>query len=232
MYGSRGAMFGSGVGSKRQRMMQSNPPYGGFPVVRLRGLPFNCADVDIFKFFAGLDIVDVLLVSKNGKSSGEAFVVFAGPMQVEIALRRDRQNMGRRYVEVFRCYKQDYYNAVAAEEEGVYENNEVHVRAKSYSESKEKLEYTEVLKMRGLPYSANKPQIVEFFSGYKVIEGRVHVVCRPDGKATGEAFVEFETAEEARRAMAKDKMSIGPRYVELFPTTREEARRAESRSRQ
>ncbi|WZZ12706.1 hypothetical protein YC2023_105795 [Brassica napus] len=226
-------MFGSGVGSKRQRMMQSNPPYGGFPVVRLRGLPFNCADVDIFKFFAGLDIVDVLLVSKNGKSSGEAFVVFAGPMQVEIALQRDRQNMGRRYVEVFRCYKQDYYNAVAAEEEeGAYENNEVHVRAKSYSESKEKLEYTEVLKMRGLPYSANKPQIVEFFSGYKVTEGRVHVVCRPDGKATGEAFVEFETAEEARRAMAKDKMSIGPRYVELFPTTREEARRAESRCRQ
>ncbi|KAF8101408.1 hypothetical protein N665_0205s0004 [Sinapis alba] len=245
-------MFGSsGVGSKRQRMMQSNPylavgtgatsfpPYGfvgAFPAVRLRGLPFNCADIDIFKFFAGLDIVDVLLVSKNGKFSGEAFVVFAGPMQVEIALQRDRQNMGRRYVEVFRCYKQDYYNAVAAEE-GAYENNEVHVspppsRAKRLFSEKEKLEYTEILKMRGLPYSANKPQIIEFFSGYKVIEGRVHVVCRPDGKATGEAYVEFETADEARRAMAKDKMSIGPRYVELFPTTREEARRAESRFRQ
>ncbi|VVB18400.1 unnamed protein product [Arabis nemorensis] len=244
MYGSRGAMLGSvgyEVGSKRQRMMQSNPylavpPYG-FPVVRLRGLPFNCADIDIFKFFAGLDIVDVLLLHKNRKFSGEAFVVFAGPMQVEVALQRDRQNIGRRYVEVFRCYKQDYYNAVAAEE-GAYEN-EVHVspppagpsRAKRFSEN-EKLEYTQVLKMRGLPYSVNKPQIIEFFSGYKVIEGRVHVVCRPDGKATGEAYVEFETAEEARRAMAKDKMSMGSRYVELFPTTREEARRAESRSRQ
>ncbi|KAJ0236619.1 RRM domain-containing protein [Hirschfeldia incana] len=250
-------MFGSGVGSKRQRMMQSNPssylavgtggassfpPYafvGTFPVVRLRGLPFNCADIDIFNFFTGLNIVDVLLVSKNGKFSGEAFVVFAGPMQVEIALQRDRHNMGRRYVEVFQCYKQDYYNAVAAEE-GAYENNDVHVspppagpsRAQQRFCEKDKLEYTEVLKMRGLPYSANKPQIIEFFSGYKVIEGRVHVVCRPDGKATGEAFVEFETAEEARRAMAKDKMSIGPRYVELFPTTREEARRSQSRSRQ
>ncbi|CAA7057001.1 unnamed protein product [Microthlaspi erraticum] len=253
-------MFGSGgyeVGSKRQRMMQSNsnsnpylavgtgatsfPPFGyagggggGFPVVRLRGIPFNCSDLDIFKFFAGLDIVDVLLVSKNGKFSGEAFVVFAGAMQVEIALQRDRQNMGRRYVEVFRCYKQDYYNAVAAEE-GAYENNEIvsppPARAKRYSE-KEKLEYTEVLKMRGLPYSVNKAQIIEFFSGYKVIQGRVHVVCRADGKATGEAYVEFETAEEARRAMAKDKMSIGSRYVELFPSRREESRRAESRSRQ
>ncbi|XP_020882834.1 heterogeneous nuclear ribonucleoprotein F isoform X2 [Arabidopsis lyrata subsp. lyrata] len=158
-------------------------------------------------------------------------------MQVEISLQRDRHNMGRRYVEVFRCSKQDYYNAVAAEE-GAYEYEArasppptVPSRAKRFSE-KEKLEYTEVLKMRGLPYSVNKPQIIEFFSGYKVIEGRVQVVCRPDGKATGEAFVEFETGEEARRAMAKDKMSIGSRYVELFPTTREEARRAEARSRQ
>lgn len=230
-------MFGSGVGSKRQRMMQSNPSYlavGTFPVVRLRGLPFNCADMDIFNFFTGLNIVDVLLVTKNGKFSGEAFVVFAGPMQVEIALQRDRQNMGRRYVEVFRCYKQDYYNAVAAEEGAASEYNlspPPPARAQQRFCEKEKLEYTEVLKMRGLPYSANKPQIIEFFSGYKVIEGRVHVVCRPDGKATGEAYVEFETAEEARRAMAKDKMSIGPRYVELFPTTREEARRAEPRSR-
>ncbi|XP_010484697.1 PREDICTED: heterogeneous nuclear ribonucleoprotein H2-like isoform X1 [Camelina sativa] len=258
MYGSRGgAMFGSGgyeVGSKRQRMMQSNPylavgsagastfpPFGYgppvFPVVRLRGLPFNCSDIDIFKFFAGLDIVDVFLVTKYGKFSGEAFVVFAGPMQVEIALQRDRHNMGRRYVEVFRSYKHDYYNAVAADE-GAYEY-EVRAspppptapsRAKRFTE-KDKLEYTEVLKMRGLPYSVNKPQIIDFFSGYKVIQGRVHVVSRPDGKATGEAFVEFETVEDARRAMAKDKMSIGSRYVELFPTTREEARRAESRSR-
>ncbi|XP_010550499.1 PREDICTED: heterogeneous nuclear ribonucleoprotein H isoform X2 [Tarenaya hassleriana] len=226
----------------------SFPPYGygagfqppTFPVVRLRGLPFNCSDMDIFKFFAGLDIVDVLLVNKNGRFSGEAFVVFSGPMQVQIALQRDRQNMGRRYVEVFRCYKQDYYNAVAAEVnyEGVYDNEggsgsppvSGPSRAKRFCE-KDKLEYTEVLKMRGLPYSVKKSQIVEFFSGYKVIEERVHIVCRPDGKATGEAYVEFETAEEAKKAMAKDKMSIGTRYVELFPSTLDEAQRSESRSR-
>ncbi|CAN8277732.1 unnamed protein product [Cochlearia groenlandica] len=256
-------MFGNEVGSKRQRMT-SNPylavPHygygvgvggggGGFPVVRLRGLPYNCSAIDIFKFFAGLDIVDVLLVSKKGKFTGEAFVVFAGPMQVEIALQRDRQNMGRRYVEVFRCSKQDYYNAVAAEEEA-YESEVLYnhspppagpgpskAKPKRFSDKEKKQqqleEYTEVLKMRGLPYSVNKAQIVEFFSGYKVIEERVHVACRPDGKATGEAYVEFETVEEARRAaMAKDKMSIGSRYVELFPTSHEDARRAESRSRQ
>ncbi|KAL9327198.1 hypothetical protein ACSQ67_007843 [Phaseolus vulgaris] len=255
--GKRGVSDGYEVGSKRQRMMESNPyfavssgtgslPYGyaggfqppPFPVVRLRGLPFNCTDIDILKFFAGLTIVDVLLVNKSGRFSGEAFVVFAGAMQVEFALQRDRQNMGRRYVEVFRCKKQDYYNAVAAEinYEGIYDND-YHgsspppSRSKRFSD-KDQMEYTEILKMRGLPFQVTKSQIVEFFKDFNLIEDRVHIACRPDGKATGEAYVEFVSAEEAKRAMSKDKMTIGSRYVELFPSTPDEARRAESRSRQ
>ncbi|XP_035549199.1 heterogeneous nuclear ribonucleoprotein H2-like isoform X2 [Juglans regia] len=257
MLGSGGFSDGYEVGSKRQRMMESNPyfavssstsgfqPYGygggfhppPFPVVRLRGLPFNCTDIEIFKFFAGLDIVDVLLVNKNGRFSGEAFVVFAGSMQVEFALQRDRQNMGRRYVEVFRCKRQDYYSAVAAEVnyEGIYDND-YHgspppARSKRFSD-KDQLEYTEILKMRGLPFSVKKTEIGEFFRDFKLMEERIHIACRPDGKATGEAYVEFASAEEAKRAMSKDKMTIGSRYVELFPSTPDEARRAESRSRQ
>lgn len=264
MFGSGGVSDGYEVGSKRQRMMESNPyfavssstggfppySYGGgggsssniqappFPVVRLRGLPFNCTDIDVFKFFAGLDIVDVLLVNKNGRFSGEAFVLFAGPIQVEFALQRDRQNMGRRYVEVFRCKKQDYYNAVATEVnyEGNYEAD-YHgsppppSRPKKQND-KDQLEYTEILKMRGLPFSVKKSEIVEFFKDYKLKEDRIHIACRPDGKATGEAYVEFASTEEAKGAMNKDKMTIGTRYVELFPSTPDEARRAESRSRQ
>ncbi|QCD82159.1 heterogeneous nuclear ribonucleoprotein F/H [Vigna unguiculata] len=182
------------------------------------GLPFNCTDIDILKFFAGLTIVDVLLVNKSGRFSGEAFVVFAGAMQVEFALQRDRQNMGRRYVEVFRCKKQDYYNAVAAEinYEGIYDND-YHgsspppSRSKRFSD-KDQMEYTEILKMRGLPFQVTKSQIVEFFKDFNLIEDRVHIACRPDGKATGEAYVEFVSAEEAKRAMSKDKMTIGSSY--------------------
>ncbi|KAK2966844.1 hypothetical protein RJ640_027803 [Escallonia rubra] len=208
-----------------------------FPVVRLRGLPFNCTDIDIFKFFAGLEIVDVLLVNKSGRFSGEAFVVFAGPMQADLALQRDRQNMGRRYVEVFRCKKQEYYHAVAAEVnyEGIYDNDfhgsPTPSRSKRFSD-KDQLEYTEILKLRGLPFSATKSDVLDFFREYKLRDDKVHIACRPDGKATGEAFVEFASAEEAKNAMGKDKMMIGSRYVELFPSTPDEARRAESRSRQ
>ncbi|KAL3845028.1 hypothetical protein ACJIZ3_002431 [Penstemon smallii] len=265
MYRHRGAMYGSGgvsdgyeIGSKRPRMTESNPyfavsssssnyqPYGygsrhqpsAFPVVRLRGLPFNCADVDVFKFFAGLDIVDVFLVNKDGRFSGEGFVLFAGHMQAELALQRDRQNMGRRYVEVFRCKKQDYYNAIAAEvSEGAYGSSEYRGASppaprRKRSPDKDNMEYTEILKMRGLPYSVKKTEIVKFFGDFNVPEDKIQIACRSDGKATGEAYVEFASAEEAKRAMCKDKMLIGSRYVELFPSTPDEARRAASRSRQ
>ncbi|KAK1305312.1 hypothetical protein QJS10_CPB11g02155 [Acorus calamus] len=278
MYGSRGAMYGSGgvsdgyeVGSKRPRMMDSSNPYfavsgggggtaglqsygygGGFPggasnlqtfpIVRLRGLPFNCDDMDVFRFFAGLDVVDILLIHKNGRFTGEAFVLFATPMQAEFALQRDHQNMGRRYVEVFRCKKLDYYHAIAAEVgyEGCYDQSEYQPPPPPLARSKkpvaadngEQMEFTEMLKLRGLPYSATKADIVEFFGEYGLTENNVHIACRPDGKATGEAYVEFGSVEEAKRATSKDKMMIGSRYVEIFPSTPEEARRAEYRSRQ
>uniref|UniRef100_A0A1D1ZA38 Heterogeneous nuclear ribonucleoprotein F n=1 Tax=Anthurium amnicola TaxID=1678845 RepID=A0A1D1ZA38_9ARAE len=279
VYGSRGAMWGSGgysdgyeVGSKRPRMMDSNPyfavsgstgyhssygsSYGGrelsygagfggygggggnvysFPVVRLRGLPFNCTDVDISKFFAGLDIVDCLLTNKNGRFSGEALVVFASPVQAEFALERDRQNIGHRYVEVFRCKKQDYYHAIAAEVSysGIFDNeyNRSSASMKTHDE-KDEMEYTEVLKLRGLPFSVTKSDIIEFFGEFELTEDDVHIALRADGKATGEAYVKFTSAEVAKKAMCMDRMTIGSRYVELFPSTPEESRRAEARSRQ
>ncbi|XP_034683855.1 heterogeneous nuclear ribonucleoprotein F isoform X2 [Vitis riparia] len=158
-------------------------------------------------------------------------------MQADFALQRDRQNMGRRYVEVFRCKKQDYYHAVASEVnyEGIYDND-FHgspppSRSKRFSD-KDQMEHTEILKLRGLPFSVKKSQILEFFGDFELGDDKVHIACRPDGKATGEAYVEFASAEEAKKAMGKDKMTIGSRYVELFPSTPDEARRAESRSRQ
>ncbi|NP_001335856.1 uncharacterized protein LOC100193205 isoform 1 [Zea mays] len=209
-----------------------------FPGVRLRGLPFDCNDIDICKFFVGLDIVDCLLVNKNGRFTGEAFVVFPTAMQTEFALHRNRQNMGRRYVEVFRCKKLEYYRAIANEvSQGGYFESEYRRSSpplsppKKPAEDKGSMEYTEVLKLRGLPYSATTEDIIKFFLEYELTEENVHIAISSDGKATGEAFVEFPTTEVAKTVMCKDKMTIGTRYVELFPSTPEEVSRARTRGR-
>ncbi|CAA6667326.1 unnamed protein product [Spirodela intermedia] len=174
----------------------SHPP--PFPVVRLRGLPFDCTELDIHEFFQGLDIVDVLFVHKNGRFSGEAFC-------------KNRQNMGRRYVEVFRSKRQEYYTAVAHEVSDSRGGSPAAAAA-----------HTGVLRMRGLPFSAGKEDVLDFFKDFSLSEESIFIVLNPDGRPTGEAFVDFGSAEDSKLAMVKDRMMLGSRYIELFPSATKE----------
>ncbi|MBA0767634.1 hypothetical protein Gotri_016497 [Gossypium trilobum] len=222
------------MGAKRQRIIDQGPSFYGnspgssfmytappppysyvsqpppFPVVRLRGLPFDCTETDVAEFFHGLDIVDVLFVHKNSKFTGEAFCVLGYPLQVDFALQKNRQNMGRRYVEVFRSKRQEYYKAIANEESA---------------------EHTGILRLRGLPFSAGKDDIMEFFKDFVLSEDAVHIVLNSEGRPSGEAFVEFTNAEDSKAAMSKDRMTLGSRYIELFPSFSEEMEEAISRGR-
>ena len=56
---------------------------GQFPCVRLKGLPFDATLEDILVFFQGLLLLDVLMVGQ-----GEAFVLFANPMDYQMAMQR------------------------------------------------------------------------------------------------------------------------------------------------
>ncbi|CAG9538533.1 unnamed protein product [Cercopithifilaria johnstoni] len=72
-------------------------------VVRLRGIPFSATNDDVKDFFSGLEVADVVIDKElGGRPSGEAFVRFASKQHAEMALERNRNNMGSRYVEVFR----------------------------------------------------------------------------------------------------------------------------------
>ena len=42
----------------------------------------------------------------------------------------------------------------------------------------------------------------------------VHMPKTPDGRSTGEAFVEFETEDDAVAALDKNNEHIGRRYIE------------------
>ena len=48
------------------------------------------------------------------------------------------------------------------------------------------------------------------------VPSQIHIHYGPNGRATGEADVEFETHEDATAAMEKDKHHMQHRYVELF----------------
>ncbi|XP_031110646.1 heterogeneous nuclear ribonucleoprotein F-like [Ipomoea triloba] len=200
-----------------------------FPVVRLRGLPFDCTEGEIADFLHGLDVVDVLLVHKGGRFTGEAYCVLGYPLQVDFALQRNRQNIGRRYVEVFRSKKQEYYRAIANEQSDGCSNSVP--RARSSEDGKDLAEHTGVLRLRGLPFSASKEDIIEFFKKFSLPEDSINIIANSEGRPTGDAFVEFADAEDSRAAMAKDRMTIGTRYIELFPSSHEELEETVSKGR-
>ncbi len=90
---------------------------GPFPCARVRGLPYEATPEDVLVFFQGLVVIDVvLLMPTQEDSSGEAYVVFANPMDFQMGLQRDRQNMGNRYLEIFQGKRSDYYAAIASQQ--------------------------------------------------------------------------------------------------------------------
>eukprot|EP00545_Synedropsis_sp_CCMP1620_P011770 CAMPEP_0119030466 /NCGR_PEP_ID=MMETSP1176-20130426/41043_1 /TAXON_ID=265551 /ORGANISM="Synedropsis recta cf, Strain CCMP1620" /LENGTH=353 /DNA_ID=CAMNT_0006986837 /DNA_START=624 /DNA_END=1685 /DNA_ORIENTATION=+ len=90
-------------------------------------------------------------------------------------------------------------------------------------------EHTGFLRMRGLPFSSAKDDIVKFFSGHKVIAETVVLTYRGDGRATGEGYIAFETPEDAQSAMTLHRNTMGSRYIELFISNKEEHNRAFTR---
>lgn len=59
--------------------------------------------------------------------------------------------------------------------------------------------------------------------------GGVTLQVDSDGRETGEAYVEFTKAEEAEKALYKDRQMIGHRYIEVFRSTHAEIRPVSSR---
>ena len=90
-------------------------------------------------------------------------------------------------------------------------------------------EHTGYLRMRGLPFSAAKEDIYVFFEEYNVVPDSIVLTYRSDGRATGEAYVQFMTGEDSTNAMALHRQMMGNRYIELFLSNKEEHGRALTR---
>ncbi|CAM9296836.1 unnamed protein product [Pylaiella littoralis] len=183
-------------------------------VVRMRGLPWSANEGDIRKFFDGLavekDGVHVTL-NRDGRPSGEAYVVFETEEAAKDALKRDKDKIGERWIDIFEATKGEVYSMTGGGKKGDQSGVSFDTTDSAY---------TGVVRMRGLPFEATKSQIRAFFADINVKESNIFIVTRPDGKASGEAFVLFATEAEAEKALLKDKEKLGDRWIDLFATNK------------
>ncbi|CAG0887832.1 unnamed protein product [Darwinula stevensoni] len=85
-------------------------------------------------------------------------------------------------------------------------------------------EEEDVIRMRGMPWSATPEEVIQFLSPAKVKGGKdgVHFTLSREGRPSGEAYVEMETKEDAKKALEKDHKNMGHRYIEVYTTKRNE----------
>jgi hypothetical protein len=81
---------------------------GPFPCVKVGSLPYDASLEDILLLFQGLVVIDVIILGQ-----GEAFVIFANPMDFQMALQRYVQGPRRldfiqRYSTVYRRRLNDW----------------------------------------------------------------------------------------------------------------------------
>jgi hypothetical protein len=62
------------------------------------------------------------------------------------------------------------------------------------------------------------------------VEDSILLTYRGDGRSTGEGYVAFKNAADAKNAMALHRSTIGSRYIELFISNKEEHARNVARS--
>lgn len=73
-----------------------------------------------------------------------------------------------------------------------------------------------IVKLRGLPWSATTDDVIKFFKDCTILGGKagVHMTTSREGRPSGEAFVEFQSAEDVHRAIKRDRDHMGNRYIE------------------
>lgn len=147
------------------------------------------------------------IYTREGRPSGEAFVELESEDEVKLALKKDRETMGHRYVEVFKS------NSV--EMDWVLK----HTGPNSPDTANDGF-----VRLRGLPFGCSKEEIVQFFSGLEIVPNGMTLPVDFQGRSTGEAFVQFASQEIAEKALKKHKERIGHRYIEIFKSSRAEVR--------
>uniref|UniRef100_A0A8C9LT06 RRM domain-containing protein n=1 Tax=Piliocolobus tephrosceles TaxID=591936 RepID=A0A8C9LT06_9PRIM len=133
-------------------MMLSTEGREGF-AVKVRGLPWSCSVNEVMRFFSDRRIQNGtsgirFIYTREGRPSGEAFVELESEEEVNLALKKGRETMGHRYVEVFQS------NSV-----------EMDWVLKHTGPNSPDAANDDFVRLRGLPFGCSKEEIVQFFSG-------------------------------------------------------------------
>jgi len=185
-------------------------------IVKARGLPWSATTKDVASFFDDCNIVGEesgihLTMDRNGRPSGECFIELASLKDVEKAKAHNKENMGKRYIEIQDAKRAEMEWFVNRMPGGAGGNKMAGGMGG---------ENDGFVRLRGLPFEATKKDIAAFFTGIEIAPYGITLTMDQDGRPSGDAYVEFTCPEEAEKALKKNKERIGHRYIEIFKSSK------------
>uniref|UniRef100_A0A3P8PPW6 RRM domain-containing protein n=1 Tax=Astatotilapia calliptera TaxID=8154 RepID=A0A3P8PPW6_ASTCA len=206
-------------------------------IIRMRGLPFTATPQDVLAFLGPespvTDGTEGLLFVKypDGRPTGDAFVLFSCEEYAQNALKKHKQILGKRYIELFR--------STAAEVQQVLNRYMSTPLISTLPPSPimpvpvlttppflpAASSTRDCVRLRGLPYTAGIEDILEFMGEHTVdIKPHgVHMVLNQQGRPSGDAFIQMKSPDKAFMVAQKcHKKTMKDRYVEVFQCSTEE----------
>ncbi|XP_061810390.1 RNA binding motif protein 12Bb [Nerophis lumbriciformis] len=197
--------------------------------VFLKGLPYTVTERDLYEFFSGLRIVNMTLMKNQaGKNNGMCLVKFFSYEDVQEALKKDREYIGSRYVEVSSTCEQDWLRTDGRlERRGsplqVPRNFQHNMRSQSptgqmrlSSSSHEEF----CVLVENLSFAVEKEDMKRLFRHASLADDQILFVTADDRKSRS-AFVLFKTLREYREATAQEKKSFFNRWIHTRSISRE-----------
>uniref|UniRef100_A0A3Q0SSZ8 Epithelial splicing regulatory protein 2 n=1 Tax=Amphilophus citrinellus TaxID=61819 RepID=A0A3Q0SSZ8_AMPCI len=206
-------------------------------IIRMRGLPFTATPQEVLAFLGPespvTDGTEGLLFVKypDGRPTGDAFVLFSCEEYAQNALKKHKQILGKRYIELFR--------STAAEVQQVLNRYMSTPLISTLPPSPimpvpvlttppflpAASSTRDCVRLRGLPYTAGIEDILEFMGEHTVdIKPHgVHMVLNQQGRPSGDAFIQMKSPDKAFMVAQKcHKKTMKDRYVEVFQCSTEE----------
>jgi len=184
--------------------------------IHIRGIPFNSTVSSIADFFRGLDIAPNgirIVINREGRAAGDAFVEFTNLADVRKALEKDKQFLGHRYVELRTVSKHAMINEHRSLQKqcgGPSVDEEEAIRIPPGE-----IDHDLTISMQNLHQNTQLEDILDFFRGFRPIVDSIKLQYK-DGKPTGDGLVAFSTHQEAENAVrSKNRQFLLGRQITL-----------------
>ncbi|XP_071369701.1 probable RNA-binding protein 19 isoform X1 [Centroberyx affinis] len=186
--------------------------------IKLRGAPFSVKEQQVREFMTPLKPAAIRIgKNESGNRTGYIYVDLHSDEEVEKALKKNKDYMGGRYIEVFRV---DSWRGKDQRDKRGKEIDRNFTRKLKEDEEEEDVAESGRLFIRNLPYTCTEEEIKDLFTKHGPLSEVLFPIDNLTKKSKGFAFVTYMIPENAVTALAQlDGHIFQGRMLHLLPST-------------